>query len=199
MRGSLVDLSQHARPLPDPTVVDTNVVVAAMLVPAVRTDPVHALRAAAFFSDLLASNRRAILTPTAYSELLHVSIRIRYQQELRLNRPAIHARYGARISRWTDLFKRDPTIAQQHAADLSQLRRRLIAANIVVADTNTFGPIRSGLPFDVELVRLIGHYGLDTSDAAMLIEADRLGVLDIVTMDEDPRRAHLDFNIYTWM
>ncbi|MGH2562555.1 MAG: hypothetical protein ACRDJH_26140 [Thermomicrobiales bacterium] len=199
MSGSLIDLASPNIPVPNPVIIDTNVVVAGMLAPEAQPDPAQALRANMFFSDLVARNRRAILTPTAYSELLHVSIRMRYQQELRLNRHAILVRYGTRISSWTELFKHDPTIAQQHAADLNQLRRRLVATNMVVAGTNDLGPIRSGFPYDVEFVRLIGRYGLDTSDAAILMEANCLGVYDIVTMDDDPRRAQLDFNIYTWM
>jgi predicted nucleic acid-binding protein len=199
MGGSLVDLSARAAPLPDPVVVDTSVVVAAMLALDKQQNPIHIVRAAELFSELLTGDHHAIFPPTAYSELLHVSIRIRNQQELKLNRHAILARYGTRISSWTELFKRDPTIAQQHAAELDQLRRRLVASNIVIAGTDDLGPISSGLPHDVELVRLIGRYGLDTNDAAILMEANRLGIYDIVTMDEDLRRARMDFNVYTWL
>lgn len=199
MSSSLVDLSAFAGSLPDPVIVDTNVVVAGMLVPADQPNPAPARRSARFLSGLVADNRRAILTPTAYSELLHVSIRLRYQRELRLNREAITARHGNRIGSWTELFKLDPTIAQQHAADLDQLRRRLVAGNIVMAGMDDLGTIPSGLPYDEELIRLIGRYGLDTNDASILLEASRLGVYDIVTMDEDLRRARIDFNVYTWL
>jgi len=51
----------------------------------------------------------------------------------------------------------------------------------------------------VELIRLVGRYGLDTNDALILMEASRLGISAIVTMDRDMRRALPDFDIYTWV
>ncbi len=45
---------------------------------------------------------------------------------------------------------------------------------------------------------MIGRYGLDTSDCLILMEAARLGVRSVVTMDRDLLRAQSDFDIYTW-
>lgn len=50
-----------------------------------------------------------------------------------------------------------------------------------------------------ELVHLVGKYGLDSNDAVILMEAQRCGVADIVTVDRDLLRAPADFTIYTWL
>jgi predicted nucleic acid-binding protein len=50
-----------------------------------------------------------------------------------------------------------------------------------------------------ELVEFVGAYGLDSSDAAILVEARRYGLTDIVTLDADMQRAQADFTIYTWL
>lgn len=61
------------------------------------------------------------------------------------------------------------------------------------------GPIASGRSYDEELVHLVGTYGLDSSDALILMEAQRFGVTDIVSLDGDLQRARADFNVYTWL
>lgn len=42
-------------------------------------------------------------------------------------------------------------------------------------------------------------YALDSSDAAILVEARRAGVADVATLDADLRRAAADFTIHTWL
>jgi predicted nucleic acid-binding protein len=44
----------------------------------------------------------------------------------------------------------------------------------------------------------MGRFQLDTSDAALLLEAQRAGIPSIATLDADFRRAQSDFDIYTW-
>ena len=60
-------------------------------------------------------------------------------------------------------------------------------------------PLPAGVSYDRELIHLVGRYGLDTSDAAILLEARRAGVIDLVTLDLDWRRAHVDFDVHTWL
>jgi hypothetical protein len=82
---------------------------------------------------------------------------------------------------------------------LEQLRQRLASHNVVIAGPDRLGPIPSGLAYDQELVRLVGRYGLDTSGAAILLEAQRLGISALVTLDPDMQRAQADFDVYTWL
>jgi predicted nucleic acid-binding protein len=161
-------------------------------------ESLSAAQAADFFDSLIDADQSVVFPPTAYSELLHTSIRRRYQQELQVNRAAITARYGTRITSWSELYKRDVSVLLEHAAILEQMRLWLANNNVVLAAPWELGPITSGRPYDEELVRLIGRYGLDTNDALILMEASRLGISAIVTMDRDMHRALPDFDVYTW-
>lgn len=79
------------------------------------------------------------------------------------------------------------------------MRQRLLAANIAFADPSDLDPISSGQRYDRELLDLVVRYGLDTSDATILMEAMRIGVQSIVSFDRDMQRALTDFDIYTWL
>ena len=96
------------------------------------------------------------------------------------------------------MYKRDDSILHDHAPSLERMRLRLANYNVVVVAPEDLGPIPSGRLFDEERVRLIGRYGLDTNDALILMEASRLGISAIVTLDRDMRRALPDFDVYTW-
>ncbi|MBA2277851.1 MAG: hypothetical protein H0W06_08810 [Chloroflexia bacterium] len=159
----------------------------------------NATRATDFFERIVSDGQQAILTPTAYGEVLHASIRLQYEQELRLNRQAITARFGRRITSWTELYKRDPSIARHHEEALELLRQTLGGNNVAIATPAQLGPISSGRPYDEKLVRLVGRDGLDTNDALIFMEASRLGITAIVTMDRDMERARPDFDVYTWV
>jgi len=106
MSHKLIDMSATPVRLLNPVVVDANVVVAQFLALGTRGSPRSAARINRFFADLASAEYRAILTPTGYGEVLHAVIRVRYEQELRLNREQITARFGRRITSWTDLYKR---------------------------------------------------------------------------------------------
>lgn len=140
----------------------------------------------------------AIVPPTAYSEFLHTMIRFRYERELRERRAEIRERYGARITSWTGLYKRDSSVLRHHVLELERIRAGLASNHISVISPNELAPLRSEQQFDKELIRMVGRYGLDTSDCLILMEAARLGVRSIVTMDRDLLRARDDFDIYTW-
>ena len=198
MSGKIINVADPGAHLPSTVVVDTSLVVSRLLTDQDRQHPLAAVRSAAFFALLMEDARQAIITPTAYSEVLHISIRIRYQQELRLNCQGITARYGARITSGTELYKRDMSILKRHTDELERLRLALLANNFVLTAPEDLGPISSGRRYDAELVRLIGRYGLDTNDALILMEVSRLSISAIVTMDRDMERALPDFDVYLW-
>lgn len=90
-------------------------------------------------------------------------------------------------------------ILQNLLPKLEQLGQLLITSGLLLLTPDELGPITSGRTYDEELVHLVGTYGLDSNDALILMEAQRYGVIDIVTLDADLRRAQADFNIYTWL
>lgn len=55
-----------------------------------------------------------------------------------------------------------------------------------------------GRHYAEELIDRMTDYGLDSSDTLMLMEARRLGIDGIVSMDTDMQRALADFDVYTW-
>ena len=71
--------------------------------------------------------------------------------------------------------------------------------NLLFLQPDDIGPIPSGRALDDELVRTMERYELDSSDAAILIEAARAGVFSIATADPGLHRAQLDFDVYAWL
>jgi predicted nucleic acid-binding protein len=204
MPGSVVDLSVAGSGFPDPIVVDTNLIVEHLVVPYIPILPaspvtVNAQRAGAFFRALIAGNGTGIVTPMAFAEFVHAAVKIKYRQERLRIGPGSQNRYGRPISDWLALYKQDAAILQTFLPDLEQLRRLLIANGLLFIAPEDLGPIASGRNHDEELVHLVGTYGLDSSDALILMEAQRYGVTDIVSLDADLQRARADFNIYTWL
>lgn len=197
MRSRLVHISSPESRFPDPVVIDTNLLVARFLT-AHQQRRAETARVASLFGQLLSENRQVVLTPTVYAELLHTSIRLRFQWELRHNRHAITARFGSRMTSWTELYKRDASLLTQHSDELERLRLSLLQSGIMLLVPEELGPIPSGSPYHEELVRLIHRYSLDTTDSLILMEASRLGISSIVTMDRDMERALPDFDVYLW-
>jgi predicted nucleic acid-binding protein len=204
MTGSIVDLSARRAGVPDPIVVDTNLLVERFLVPFVGALPisptsVRAQRAAQFFDDLVSRNGIGIITPTCFAEFIHVAVKFRYRQErLRLG-AGIRQAHDRPIRDWLDLYKADAAIHQRFLPRLELLRLLLIASGLSFITPAQLGPIASGRAYDEEFIYLVGTYGLDSNDALILMEAQRYGVTDIITLDTDLRRAQADFTIYTWL
>ncbi|MBA2277795.1 MAG: hypothetical protein H0W06_08525 [Chloroflexia bacterium] len=200
MTGRVVDLITPNILLPSPFVVDSNVVIARMLASHQSQLPHNIARAAAFFDSLQTTGQQALLTPTAYSEVIHAAIKAIYQRARASHRSELTAHYGRHGGfSWLDLHKLDPTILQAQADVLEEWRRQLVAANIALVDRSDLGPIPSGQRYDRELLDLVVRYGLDTSDATILMEATRIGVHSLVSFDRDMRRAVANFDIYTWL
>ncbi len=85
----------------------------------------------------------------------------------------------------TDLYKVDASILRNFEGDLTRLRPRLVANGLLLVAPEGLGAIASGRTYDDELVHLICPYGLASNDALMLLEARRLGVYDVVSLDAD--------------
>jgi hypothetical protein len=204
MPGSVVDLSVPGAVFPDPIVVDTNLLVERLIYPFLGLLPgatPQPVRATQFFRGLAARRGSGIVTPTVFNEFVHSAVHLRYKQELLKlgGTPNQIQRYGRPINNWKVLYKIDPGILHAFAPDLLLLRQILIGNGMLVLAPDELGPTRSGLAFDEELVHIVGTFGLDANDAAILLEAERYGVTDIVTLDADLQRAQKDFTIYTWL
>jgi predicted nucleic acid-binding protein len=199
MPGSVVDLSQPGASIPAVAIVDTNVIVEYLLATFLDPTAIPAAHVTQFFNDLFAINGRGIVTPTAFTEFVHVLVRARYRHEYgRMTPVDRNIKYASPVRGWRDLYKQDPTILQSFLSDLERFRRLLIANRLLLVSPDKLGPIASGRRHDEELVHLVGAYGLDSSDAAILMEAQQLGVTDVVSLDADMQRARADFTIYTW-
>jgi predicted nucleic acid-binding protein len=199
MSGKLIDLSQSNVLITEPVVADTSVVVA-LLLEASLSVPLQSVQALSFFQQLLSRNQQVLVTPTIYSEFLHIAIKFHYTTVYKAHgKSALTHRLGVPIRSWHDLFKHDPALLQRYASELSELRRALIAHNIVVMDPENLGLLPSGRTHQEELLRVVSHYGLDTNDALILMDASRLGVRSIVTFDRAMLRARADFDILTWL
>lgn len=204
MGGRVIDLNVPGVSLPARMVVDANLVAEYLVAPVAPPDAtaprsINARRADRFFTALAAGNGLGIGTPTVFAEFVHVAVKTHYnQQRLRLGSSAT-AVYGRRVASWLDLYKLDPTILRAFRPELEQLQQLLTASGLLFLGPEDLGPIASGRSHDEELVRFVGTYGLDSNDAAILLEARRSGVTDIVTLDADLRRAEADFTIHTWL
>jgi len=199
MNGSVFDHSQPNVMWPDPIVVDSNMVVANFQHFYPGQDHRRVERARAFFQRLLHDGQQGVLTPTAFSAVVHVAVRKTYEQLVRGHRAELRRRYDAQVDGWRDVYKQDPVPLQQLAHDLNELRESLVPYNLAIADLNDLGGsvIPDSRHSSEELIERMTRYGLDSSDAMITIEASRLGIGAIVSMDRDMRRAVPDFDIYT--
>ncbi|MGH2535747.1 MAG: hypothetical protein ACRDJW_26140 [Thermomicrobiales bacterium] len=200
MPGQLDDLSRPGALLPDPIIVDSNVVVTYLAAASSGQNRTELVRAQALFHTIRNTRQQAILTPTAYSEVIHADIKLTYQRERAAHLSSLTAHYGRTGGfSWLDLYKLDPSILRRRAVDFERLRLRLIASNLVLLSPEDLGPIPSGRRYDEELLDLVCRYGLDMSDATIQMEAVRVGVFEIVSFDRDMRRALADFDVYAWL
>ena len=204
MAGSLVDLSLPSTRLPSRLVLDSGVIidwlVAKSQVAAVAPPTVAQLRAASLVGRLHTEHAVGLISPTSLNEVFHVVVKIGYRRELPNYRADLVARYpNVRRHGWEHLFKARSDLVQRIAPDLDRIRRLLAVNDLLVLQPDDLGEIPSGRALDDELVRTMERYELDSSDAAILIEAQRAGISGIATADADLLRARLDFDVYTWL
>jgi predicted nucleic acid-binding protein len=201
MSGNLVDLSQPGVALPDAIAVDTNVVIAYLRQPFPEELPQNVARATAFFGQIHENDLTCVLTPTVFSEVLHALVQKTYRRLTRGNRAALSASYGVQIDGWSDLLKVHPAPLQALEHDFTALRAGLIANGIAIIGQEDldFVAYPPSAHSSQELIDRMVRYGMDSSDAVITMEASRLGIDAIVSMDRDMQRALPDFNIYTWL
>jgi predicted nucleic acid-binding protein len=96
------------------------------------------------------------------------------------------------------LYKVKPELLDLFRPQLERLQHLLSAGDMQLLQPNDLAPLPEGTRWETELLRLIGHYRLDTSDAAILFDTQRAGITSITTLDADLRRAQRDFDVYTW-
>ncbi len=195
MAGSVFDLSDAANPLPDLFVVDTNIVAERLLDPVLAMLPdrnlVNAQRSNEFFGRLDNEKKSGLITQTVFSELIHLAIKFSYQQDA--------VAKGRSKSNWTRQYKANPTYIQTLQPRLQHLRFLLSSNRLVFITPGDSGSGEPDTAFDRRLVELCLTHSLDTQDAGILFEAERLGVVSIVTLDTDLQRAQSHFDIYTWL
>ena len=161
------------------------------LIPALsQPEAAKAQQAVDLFQRLEDEDAIGLVTPTIYGELLHVAIKLFYQQLAMSQKPK---------PSWMSLYKSNPWFLQTLQSDLEQLRTILINSRLMFVAPEELGKIDAGTTYDIRLIELCCAYALDTSDAGILLEAERLGIDSIVTMDSDLLRARADFDIYTWI
>ena len=200
MAGRVIDLSQEDITWPDPIIVDSNLVIANFQHFFPSQDHHFVDRATTFFRRLLTNGQQGVLTPTAYGEVLHIAVKKVYEQIYRGNRDTLRQQYGVQIDGWQDLYKSDPTPLRELAQNLYELRKSILAYNVVIIEPDDLGisPRSSSEQSTDRLIQRMVRYGLDSSDAMITLEASRLGIEAIVSMDRDMLRAVVDFDIYIW-
>jgi len=188
--GNVIDLSIPGARIPDPIIVDANLIVEFLVAPLIEGRALprtakNARRADQFFSELHARNGTGLVTPTVFNEVIHVAIKFTYKQVWFEVRTGILDEYRRPIRDLTDFYKVDASILRNFEGDLTRLRLRLVANGLLLVAPEGLGAIASGRTYDDELVHLICPYGLASNDALMLLEARRLGVYDVVSLDAD--------------
>ncbi len=201
MPGRVVDLSHPGIVIPDPIACDTNVVVAYVRHAFPGEDAEHVARATALFGQIIARNQSCILTPTVYSEVLHLFVKKTSERLLNGKAAQFSAQFGVRINSWSDLLKANPAPLRALNQHLPLLRQALLANNMVIVGQEDldFASNPPALPYGEELIARMLRYGMDTNDIVITMEASSLGIDAIVSMDRDMQRASLDFDVYTWL
>lgn len=204
MAGSLVDLAGPDASLPLRLVVDSNIVIdwllaTGRLLAGNGAGSTAQARSAGLVERIRIEGAVGLVTSTGLNEVFHFVLKTAYQSELRRVRsdPAVR-RSGSERHGWLGLFKVRSGLVRQIALDLDAIRVLMDDNGLVFLQPDELGPIPSGRALDDELVRTMERYELDSSDAAILIEAARAGINAIATADRDLHRARLDFAVYTW-
>jgi hypothetical protein len=140
------------------------------------------------------------VTLSCLKEVLHFAIKATYRSEI----PNYLTGLGVAFPRqarydWIDLYKIEPGILQGFHPDLTQLRRLMVAKHLLILQPEDLLRDPTGRSWEQALIDVIGLYGLDSSDASLLLEARKVSVFSIATLDPDLRRSAVDFDIYTWL
>ena len=205
MAGSLVDLSLRGTRLPARLVVDSSILIDWLLTvtrfTAAAPSPTPTQhRASQLVSRMRSEQTTGLVTSTCLDEVLHFVVKSRYRAELPNFQADLLAHYpNVRRHGWEHLYKARSDLLKRFAPGLHRVRRLMTGNRLLILQPDDLGAIPSGRTLEDEWVRTMERYELDSSDAAILIEAQRAGVASIATSDPDLTRARLDFDVYTWL
>lgn len=207
MPGRLVDLLTTTVELPDFMVVDSNIVIDWVRASAphplnvpLLTPTTAQLRAIRLVDGLQQRGGLGLVTSVSANEVFHFLLKTAYQQAVPRYGADLAARFpNVRRYEWLHLYKTRSDLLKQFVEELERARRWMRTNGLLVIQPNDLAPIASGRTLDEELLGAVERYELDTSDAAILVEARRAGVTSIASADPDLRRAQLDFDVYTWL
>jgi predicted nucleic acid-binding protein len=104
---------------------------------------------------------------------------------------------AARPTNWLALYKQNPKALGFGFADIEQFDALLAAYPITVAQPHDLVRGSENSSLDIRLRHFIQQYQLLPQDALILTEAERLGVMAVVTLDSDWRRVASEFDVYT--
>jgi predicted nucleic acid-binding protein len=189
-------------PIPARLILDSSVAIdwltATTAVAAPLTPAQH--RAIVLVRHVQISHGVGLITPTSLNEIFHVVVKTGYRAELPNFRADLVSRYpDVKRHGWEHLFKTRPNLMKRFAADLDRIRQFMAASNLLFLQPDDLGEIPSGRSLEEEIIQTMGQFELDSSDTAILVEARRAGITTIATADPDLRRAHADFDVYTWL
>ena len=201
MAERVFDLRDDSTSLPSAVIVDTNIIVDRLLVPvlsSVTTPGAARLQRTArkaefanhFFHRLETDDAIRLVTPTAFGELVHVAISSFLRLDGSRQRPKMSGR---------EVHKSNPGLISTMKPMLRDLSSLLAANRMAFASPDELRPISRANAFAEQLVDMCCAYNLDTGDPQILLEARRLGINSVASMDADMRRASADFDIYTWL
>jgi hypothetical protein len=180
-------------------VVDSNLVVAYLLIAYHTPYPIVAARAGRFFRRLHTDASDGLITTTAWTEIVHFVIRQVFRQRVPQHQPELsRALPSKRRFDWSDLYKIRPDLMSEVIPELKALRRTMSLSNLVFLQPDDLGSIPSGHPIEVALEEAIGRYRPDSNDAAILLEAQRRHHQHRHARRRPPRAA-IDFDVYTWL
>lgn len=200
MPGSLINLSEPGHRLPPYLVLDRNLLVTRFLASYETSLPNSTVKAEQLFRLLVTTQSTGVITSVVWAEVLHHMIRAHYRRALSDARALLRSAYPrSRGHTWQQLYKLRPELMQRLVPELERLRLLLRANGLDFVQPDDLEPVPSGTTVDEELIRIIGQYQVDSSDAAILLEGRRAGVMSIASLDTDMRRAQLDFDVYTWL
>lgn len=202
MANMLIDLSHSTITLPDRLVLDSNVVIDWLLAQAhVTPEPLlhQYRRARELVNRMHQQGSTGLITGTSLNEIFHFMVKAAFRAALPHHLAALREHFpSVRRPTWNQLYKMDSSLFRQIVPNLEQIRRLMANNDLLVLQPVEISQITSGRSLEEELLWAMGRYELDSSDAAIVIEAQRAGVRSLVTSDRDLWRARLDLDIYTW-
>lgn len=204
MPGRVFDIAAGVQ-LPGRAIIDSSAIIdwlqgAYLSAPGVTQLSTRQQQAIQLIGQMSANNTIGLVTSVSFSEIFHFVIRAKFKSEIPNHFDDLIARYPSR-SRfdWIHLYKARSDLLKSFEPHFRQLHVFLAAGGLLFLQPDDLFSIPSGKSADEEMLDIIIRYELDTSDAAILLEASRAGIRSIVTSDGDLLRAHLDFDVYTWL